>query len=102
MTYTKRSLRDHKDWDKMEAAMTYDRLARNPELQAEAIVHHYTRMAALSMSLLELVKIRRVYGSGIMTDATIEFLSADIREAHLKDLGIPLEWKMDETVYRHE
>ncbi len=28
-------------------------------------------------------------------------ITQDIQEAHLKDLGIPLEWKSDETLYRH-
>lgn len=104
MTYTERSLRGHKDWDKIEAAMTHDRLARNPEQQAEAVAHHYTRLAALSMNLLELVNIRRQYPlryGGELTDKAIETLMEAIREAHLKDLGIPLEWKTDDTVYHN-
>lgn len=99
--YTERSLRDHKDWTKIEAVMTHDRLARHPEAQAEAIAHHYTRMAALSMDLLELVKIQKYGGVSVSTSEAIRIVTEDFREAHLKDLGIPLEWKCDETLYRH-
>ena len=101
MTYTERSLRGHKDWDKIEAAMTYDRLARNPEQQAEAIAYHYTRLAALAIHLQELAKIQRLYGPDKDTGTAIGFIMEDIREAHLKDLGIPLEWKADDTVYHN-
>ena len=90
---------------RIEGEQTRLCLARNPEAQAEAIAHHYTRLAALSVNLLELVKIRRQYPlryGGELTDGTIKMIMEDIREAHLKDLGIPLEWKIDETVYRHE
>lgn len=99
--YAKRSLRDLKDWDKIEAAMTHDRLARNPEQQAEAIAYHYTRLAALSLNLLELVKIRKYGGTSVSTSEVIRMVMEDIREAHLKDLGIPLEWKQDNTSYHN-
>lgn len=76
------------------------RLARHPEAQAEAIACHYSRMAALAIHLRELTKIRRLNGPDKDTDAVIAMLTKDIQEAHLKDLGIPLEWKCDEALYR--
>lgn len=84
---------------RIEGEQTRLRLARCPEAQAEAVAYHYARLAALSCHLLELVKIRR-YGQSESTDAVIAMLMKDIQEAHLKDLGIPLEWKCDETIYR--
>lgn len=90
---------------RIEGEQTRLRLARHPELQAEALAYHYTRMATLAANLSELVKIRRLYPlryGGESMDKAIEFLIKDIQEAHLKDLGIPLEWKCDDTVYRHE
>lgn len=85
---------------RIEGEQTRLRLARCPETQAEAVAHHYTRLAALSLNLLELVKIRRADGPEKDTDMVIGFIMEDIQEAHLKDLGIPLEWKCDETIYR--
>lgn len=85
---------------RIEGEQTRLRLARHPECQAEAIGYHYMRLATLAIHLLELTKIRRLDGPDKDTDAIIGMLMEDIAEAHLKDLGIPLEWKRDETVYR--
>jgi hypothetical protein len=85
---------------RIEGEQTRLRLARYPELQAEALAHHYTRVASLAILLEELTKIRRLDGPDKDTDKVIGFIMEDIKEAHLKDLGIPLEWKCDETLYR--
>lgn len=76
------------------------RLARHPDAQADAIAYHYTRLAALAVNLQELVRQQRVFGYSENAAKIIEMITQDIQEAHLKDLGIPLEWKCDETVYR--
>lgn len=84
---------------RIEGEQSHLRLARCPEAQAEAIAYHYTRLAALSIDLLELVKIRKYGGSSVSTGEAIRMVMEDIREAHLKDLGIPLEWNTDEKDY---
>lgn len=86
---------------RIEGEQTRLRLARHPELQAEALAHHYTRLAALSGDLLYLVRLQKYYkGRNESAEESIERLMKVIQETHLKDLGIPLEWKCDETLYR--
>lgn len=85
---------------RIEGEQTHLRLARQPEAQAEAIAYHYTHLAALAVSLQELVRQQRAFGHNEMAAKIIEMVKRNIQEAHLKDLGIPLEWKCDETVYR--
>ena len=87
---------------KIEGEQTRLRLARCPEAQAEAIAHHYTRLAAISLTLLDLVKLRRDDGTGALTEAAIKSVVETMSDAHLKDLGIPLEWstKGSDALYR--
>lgn len=84
----------------IEGCSTHNRLSRHPEAQADAIAYHYTRLAALAVNLQELVRQQRVFGYSENAAKIIEMITRDIQEAHFKDLGIPLEWKRDETVYR--
>ena len=66
-------------------------LAQSVEAQEERIAAHYTTFAHLAMQLRELTEARK---RGCTTDLndTIRYLTGKIREGHLMEFGIQLEW----------
>lgn len=71
-------------------------LARQPELQAEAIADHYASMASMACNVLEAIKLRKLGGSTKVSEQYIELFVERIKVAHRMDLGIDLDWKNQE------
>ena len=78
------------------AAEKYRTLATSPELQAEAIAEHYSKLSAIAVYLHTLVVKRRIGGSPEM-DRCIERLTKEFVDRHLEDLGIELSWQNTEV-----
>lgn len=66
-------------------------LSQSEHAQEERIAAHYTAFAHLAMQLRELTEARKHSGSKDLDD-TIRFLTGKIREGHLMEFGIQLEW----------
>jgi len=66
-------------------------LSQSEHAQEERIAKHYTAFAHLAMQLRELVEARKHSGSKDLDD-TIRFMTGKIREGHLMEFGIQLEW----------
>lgn len=63
----------------------------SPLVQEELIADHYVAQAQLAMQLKQLIKLRKREGTGDF-DEVIRYGVAQIKQAHLRDFGIPLEW----------
>ena len=66
-------------------------LAQSVEAQEERIAAHYTAFAHLAMQLRELTEARK-HGCTTDLNDTIRYLTEKIREGHLMEFGIQLEW----------
>lgn len=66
-------------------------LAQSVEAQEERIAAHYTAFAHLAMQLRELTEARK-HGCTTDLNDTIRYLTGKIREGHLMEFGIQLEW----------
>ena len=66
-------------------------LSQSEHTQEERIAEHYTAFARLAMQLRELIEARKHSDSKDLDD-TIRFLTGKIREGHLMEFGIQLEW----------
>lgn len=69
----------------------YHLLSNNVKLQAERIAKHYAAFARLSLTLLELIEYQKYNDPQELND-TIHYLTGKIKEGHLMDFGIELEW----------
>jgi len=69
-------------------------LAQSVEAQEERIAAHYTAFAHLAMQLRELTEARK-HGCTTDLNDTIRYLTGKIREGHLMEFGIQLEWPND-------
>ena len=69
-------------------------LAQSVEAQEERIAEHYTAFAHLAMQLRELTEARK-HGCTTDLNDTIRYLTGKIREGHLMEFGIQLEWPND-------
>ena len=66
-------------------------LAQSVEVQEERIAAHYTAFAHLALQLRQLTEARK-HGCTTDLNDTIRFLTGKIREGHLMEFGIQLEW----------
>lgn len=85
----------------IERLQTVHRLAKYPSAQAEALARHYLSMAQIAKDLKWLVDQER-YAPEVMVaggEECILMLTNQIKEAHLKDLGIELKWETGERTY---
>ena len=74
----------------------FEMLSRSVELQEEAIVNHYVAFANLAMQLRTLVNQRKLIRSE-ESDDLIRFLVGKIKQGHLMEFGIQLEWPICEA-----
>lgn len=85
------------DRTKYEAAYSYDRLSRFPEDQPEALADHYLSMCAYAQQLRHIVRSRLYAPSrGEEIDKAINRIAEKMKAAHLHDLGIALEWPIND------
>ncbi len=66
-------------------------LSQSEQAQEERIAAHYTAFAYLAMQLRELTEARK-HGSTTEMNASIRYLTGKIREGHVMEFGIQLEW----------
>ena len=71
-------------------------LSQSEQAQEERIAAHYTAFAHLAMQLRELTKARK-HGCTTDLNDTIRYLTGKIREGHLMEFGIQLEWPNDQA-----
>ena len=69
----------------------YAMLARSSEDQEEQIAKHYVAFAQIAMQLRELTEERKRNNSPELNEL-IQYLCKKIREGHLMEFGIELEW----------
>lgn len=80
----------------IERLQTVYRLAKYPSTQAETLARHYLSLAQTAKTLLYLVdqdKFAPETRSHPDWDKMVQFYVAQIKEVHLKDLGIELKWE---------
>lgn len=83
------------DMARRAASAAYDRLARCPELQAEAIARHYTTLAPMAAQLLYLIEAQasseacRMHGD---VAGAIAHCVNEIKRNHRFDFGLELAW----------
>lgn len=83
-----------------QAAMSYDRMLRHPDYQAEAIAKHYASLATISSDLLKLTELRRNRDDAEQCHAIEETITHHvnlIKRTHLGDFGLALEWPEPNT-----
>jgi len=78
-------------YEQMRAELARHRFYQNPEQEPEAIARHYVAHAMLALQLLEMIRFRQ-YGPDEDLDCMILTLTKQIKENHLHDFGIKLEW----------
>jgi hypothetical protein len=78
-------------WERARQEQQYWMLAQSVESQEERIAAHYTAFAHLAMQLRQLTEARKHSGSPELNE-TIRYLTGKIREGHLMEFGIELEW----------
>lgn len=86
------------------AEIKRDQLSHYPEIQPDVIARHYLSLAAVAQHLAEMVKAKSyLYApeaekspAAKATDETIALFVRQIKDAHLRDFGIPLEWENEE------
>ena len=71
-------------------------LAQDERYQEERIAKHYVAFAHLAMQLSKLIEARDQNQSEGL-DKTIKYLTSKIREGHLMEFGIELEWPINPT-----
>lgn len=85
-----------------EGQRAFQMLRDCPDMQAEQIANHYTKLALLAMDLRKCVEIRRyadLHGWALdNADAMIARMVQEIKQQHWYDFGIPLEWRHAERV----
>lgn len=72
-----------------------EKLTPSEDMQNRAIARHYLRVFTLARDLQAMIHLRDQIppdGSLKKSDEMIEALASQIREAHLADFGLPLEW----------
>lgn len=80
----------------IERLQTRHRLSRYPQTQAEAIARHYVSMAQNALFLMRAIdEVRYHELDQPQNMEAIEMVVNKIKSAHLKDLGIELEWRED-------
>jgi uncharacterized protein YukJ len=68
-------------------------LGQYPNTQAEAVARHYCSMIHIALDLKNMVELKRSsHGPEKDLDDLIAITLMKIKEAHLTDLGIALEW----------
>ena len=85
------------DHDRHEMARTYAWLSQYPSVQEEAIVRHYSSLAALAFDLRELMRKREYGGMSPQLNDLIARQVTMIKDAHRRDLGLTLEWPAPES-----
>ena len=76
-----------------EAGIRYDQLVKYPEAQAETILRHYAAHAKIAMDTLQILNASRCAPDKKVTDELINYAVQQIKNNHIADFGIPLEWK---------
>jgi hypothetical protein len=71
-------------------------LSQHCKIQEDRIAAHYVAFAHLAMQLKQLCDERVATGT-CQLDETIEFLTGKIREGHLMEFGIALEWPKEDA-----
>lgn len=82
----------------MQRKLTYHLLASDTRYREETIARHYLSLVKLAQQLDYLIQARERQIANDDTDSAIAYLVGTIKEAHLKDFGIELEW----TKEKHE
>lgn len=80
----------------MEQEETEGAYRRNylfPEREAETIAKHYVAHALLAQQILKLVEMGKQGPQTEELNLLIKRLVRDIKQNHLHDFGIPLEWR---------
>ena len=75
-----------------EMGLSYERLHRFPEAQAEAIGRHYAAHTKIAMEILKLIELRQYATDTTNVDAAIAYFVEQIKRNHRHDFGIDLEW----------
>jgi hypothetical protein len=78
-------------WEQARKEQQYALLSRSVEAQEDRIAEHYSAFAHLAMQLRALAEERKRRRSPELDDA-IRHLCKVIREGHLMEFGIELEW----------
>jgi hypothetical protein len=78
-------------WEQARKKQQYALLAQSVEAQEDRIAEHYSAFAHLAMQLRELTNERKRRRSPELND-TIRHFCKVIREGHLMEFGIELEW----------
>lgn len=83
-------------YEEIKAERRKKELGSYPQMRAQAIARHYTSVAAMAGRLDGLVRSAQLTPEPPkeVTDA-IDDLTNQIKEAHLRDLGLPLKWGVD-------
>lgn len=72
----------------------YHMLSESEEMQEERIASHYVAFAHLALQLKKMNEIRKMNReSSPELNEHIRWLTSKIREGHLTEFGIELEWK---------
>ena len=80
------------DREGMEQAQAYGALSKfGPAYQAEVIAKHYLAYATMAKQLHLVVEMYQ-RNPGPILESAINFLVERIKQGHLADFGIPLEW----------
>ena len=86
------------------AAMRHSELRRYPEIQPDVIARHYLSLIAVAQNLNYVLKCRSYRVPDVSDPAdvqTVDDLIArfvqQIKDAHLRDFGLPLEWPQSST-----
>lgn len=78
-------------YEQAKAERQWWTLAKSVEAQEERIAEHYVAFAHLALQLRKLTEARRHSRTTELND-TIRYLTGKIREGHLMEFGIQLEW----------
>lgn len=78
----------------MEAEDAHRRNYLFPEREAETIAKHYVAHALVAQQILKLVEMGKQGPHTEELSLLIARLVRDIKQDHLHDFGIPLDWSM--------
>jgi hypothetical protein len=80
---------------KLKHEYTRSMLSKSESSQEERIANHYAAIAASGVELYKLVMLRELQPSNELNEV-IKHIADKIREAHLEDFGIELDWHKED------
>jgi hypothetical protein len=78
-------------YERARAEHQFWTLSQSEELQEYRIAEHYAAFAQLAMQLRKLIELRKHESTPELND-TIRYLTSKIREGHVMEFGIELNW----------